>query len=131
MDEYLPKGEQFIRKAAIISLASAYTYPGDKSKSQILDMYIEASTFGLSQLKYADEKKEGSFMHALNKQLEDEEESDMQQTSLILNDFLVQDYVNSNYSMSGTEFKSAISAYDIQSEDKFMEQINKVVEQLK
>jgi hypothetical protein len=50
-------------------------------------------------------------------------EADMEQTKLIVLDFLVQDYAYTVHNLRSTEFKSAVSAFGIQDLDICAEQI--------
>ena len=122
MDSYLPKGEAFISKAARISLASPFTYGGALTKSQITQIYTEAVDFGLEHLKSS-----SSFHDELAQQVM---EADMEQTKLIVLDFLVQDYAYTVHNLRSTEFKSAVSAFGIQDLDICAEQIQKIVKEL-
>ena len=50
MEEYLPSGEPYVRKAIRFSMSSPYIYSGGKSESEISDQYKAASDFGLQLL---------------------------------------------------------------------------------
>lgn len=120
----MPSGKTFVRHASIFSLSSPYIYDGKKSKQEILDIYLEAVEFGISQLG----KKEGS-KGSLLQELENQEFSDSENLVIIF-DFLLQDYVHNNYQMSGTEFKSAMSAYNLQEDPKFIQIVERIGDSL-
>jgi hypothetical protein len=122
MDTYLPKGEEFVRKSTLLALSSPFTYTGNKSKQEMIDIYVEACNFGVSHLKSST-----SFAKELADQAID---SDLQQTTLLVLDFLIMDYVYDKFGMQGTEFKSAISAFGIQEEERCQQQIQEVVKVL-
>lgn len=50
MEVYLPSGEAYIRKAIRFSMSSPYVYAGNKSKTEIIDIYTTASDWGLKLL---------------------------------------------------------------------------------
>jgi len=87
MDVYLPGGEQFLRTACTISLSSPYTYKGDRSADDIMQVYQQAVDFGLEQIK--SNKDEAHFGNILAAEKDDE----FEQTLLIVMDYLVQDHV--------------------------------------
>ena len=47
MEQYLPPGEQYIKKALRFSLSSPFTFEGDYSSAQVVNMYKEASEFAI------------------------------------------------------------------------------------
>jgi len=47
MEQYLPPGEQYIKRALRFSLASPFTFEGSQSADQIVQIYKEASDFGI------------------------------------------------------------------------------------
>ena len=47
MEQYLPPGEQYIKKALRFSLSSPFTFEGPQSSDQIVKMYRDASEFGI------------------------------------------------------------------------------------
>ena len=50
MEVYLPSGEPYIRKAIRFSMSSPFIYEGNKSESEIVEIYTKASNFGLALL---------------------------------------------------------------------------------
>ena len=47
MEQYLPPGEQYIKKALRFSLSSPFTYDGSLSAAEIIKIYKEASDFAI------------------------------------------------------------------------------------
>lgn len=101
---YLPSGESYIRKAIRFSMSSPYNYTGSKSQQEIVDIYKQASDFGLNLLI-------GSA--SFNKVLLDHGELDDEQDKLIILDYLVIDFVKYTFGMGSNTFKAAISSFDL------------------
>ena len=74
-------------------------------------LYREAIKFGLGHVGKVNTDG-NTFMKALTDQSYSDE--DFEQSQLLVFDFLVQDYLYNKHGLSGTDFKSAISAYRIQ-----------------
>lgn len=47
MEQYLPPGEQYIKKALRFSLSSPFTFEDDFSSAQVVNMYKDASEFAI------------------------------------------------------------------------------------
>ena len=54
-----------------------------------------------------------------------------EQDKLIVLDYLVIDHVNNHHKLNSSEFKSAISAYDLYHDPAIQSQIQKIVDSLK
>lgn len=119
MEVYLPSGEPYIRKAIRFSMSSPYKYEGEKTESKIIEIYKEASDFGLKMLVDS---------QVFNNVLLDQGELDDEQDKLIILDYLVIDYVKAHHGLSSNSFKSAISAYGLLEQSDLRGQIEKIVQ---
>ena len=127
MEVNLPHGDTFLKYATIVSQSSPFIYLGNKTRSEVLEVYRSAVDFGISQLGKSQLSNPQSLLAHL---MEQSFASDAQENLLIVFDFLVQDYVLNHYQMSATELKSAISAFDLQEDPEFLEIIEKIVENI-
>lgn len=75
----------------------------------------------------AAKSKSNSFLAKLCEQTFTE---DQQEDIIIIFDFLVQDYVFYHHKITGTELKSAISAYNLQDSEKFKQTTQQVIASL-
>ena len=131
MDVYLPSGETYIKRALLFSLSSPFAYTGSLSEEEVLKIYLEATDFALNLILKGttdgstpkDDKS--SFVSVLEKnQIDDEQEK------LIMLDYIMIDYVKNRVGLSSCEFKSAISAYNLQSQKPLEAQFSKIATQI-
>jgi hypothetical protein len=100
MEQYLPPGEQYIKKALRFSLSSPFTFEGSQTEVEITKMYKEASDFAIQMVtvgKANDEKSDPSanFNKILVENLGDDE-----QDKLIVLDYIIIDYVLEHFGLS-------------------------------
>lgn len=119
MEMYLPSGESYIRKAIRFSMSSPYNYKGSKSPQEIVDIFKQASDFGLNLLV-------GSA--SFNKVLVEHGELDDEQDKLIILDYLVIDFVKATHGMASNTFKAAISSFDLLEDSEMQKQLEKIVQ---
>lgn len=88
-------------------------------------MHKEAIDFGLTNL---DKNTKGSFLEDLMDQCM---EGEMEQTSLIILDFMITDFVFHKHGLTSTHFKSALSAFGVQNDEEFGATVSKIAAALK
>lgn len=104
-----------------VALASPFVYKGDKTKEEILEIYKGAVEFALGQFGKEQMAKKDSFMSLGQYSPEDP-------ANLVITfDFLIQDWVSHHHQMNEQEFKAAVSAFDLQSNDEFKLTVLKIV----
>ena len=91
-----------------------FTYNGKKSSDEILKIYQDASDFAISLITkgFAPSEKNDAktnFKTILTEVVGTDDEQD----KLIVLDYLIIDYVIHHQSMSSSQIKSAISAYEL------------------
>lgn len=118
MDVYLPSGEAYVRKAICFSMSSPFKFSGKQNAQEIMNIYTEASNFALEKLK------NGSVFNDI---LGQQTELDDEQDKLIILDYLVIDYIREKHNINSKDFKSAVSAMDLLSNNDFNGQVTKIV----
>lgn len=131
VNHHLSHGKEYTLRASTLSLNSPFSYNGNKTKQEILDIYNDAVNFAIDHICKSNKTGTQCLYHIIQsqKQYENEEE-DIHQCVVIVFDFVVQDYILHNYGISGTEFKSAICAFGIQEDDSFKALIQRLADQL-
>uniref|UniRef100_A0A7S3CN90 Uncharacterized protein n=1 Tax=Strombidium rassoulzadegani TaxID=1082188 RepID=A0A7S3CN90_9SPIT len=127
MDEYLPSGETYIQRALFFSLSSPFNYSGSLGEQEIEKLYLEATDFALNLILKgttdgsAPKDDKCNFAKVLEKnQIDDEQEK------LIMLDYIMIDFVKNRASLSSCEFKSAVSAYDLQNKKSLQDQFSRI-----
>jgi len=132
LEDYLPAGEQYIRKALKFSMQSPFTFTLNMTEKKVLDIYSEGITFATDKVSSKDDS--GFEKYLMTIIMEDADQNRMGQTEqeekLILLDYLFIDYVKHKHDMDSSEIKSGISAYGIDLSDTFAEKTQNVVDAL-
>lgn len=120
-------GESYFDRTALLSLSSPYNYTGDKTKEEILKILSEAIDFALGQISFQQGVEN---LHTILEEQSFNDECEFSMNQFLVYDILVTDYVFSKYGITGTDFKSAICAYDLISGSELDAQMKKVSEGL-
>ena len=102
MEQYLPPGEQYIKKALRFSLSSPFTFEGPQSSEQIIKMYKDASEFGIKLITVGTIEGEKADPESNFKKILVDNLGDDEQDKLIVLDYLVIDYVLDKYDLSSS-----------------------------
>lgn len=91
-------------------MSSPFKFGGKQNAQDILNIYTEASNFALKMLK------SGSVFNDI---LGQQTDMDDEQDKLIILDYLVIDYLREKHNLNSKDFKSAVSAMDLLSNNDF------------
>jgi hypothetical protein len=102
MEQYLPPGEQYIRKALRFSLSSPFTFNGAHSAADIIKIYKDASDFAIRMISIGNTPTETVSAETNFRTILIENLGDDEQDKLIVLDYLIIDFVLENHNLSSS-----------------------------
>lgn len=135
MEQFLPAGEQYIRRALLYSMQSPFTFSSNQSAKEIEVIYKDAIDFAIGAITGKGNTPSGietsSFKQVFVQMLEEVQDTNDEQDKLIVLDYLFIDYILYHHKLTSTQIKSAICAYELIEGPVVQGQIQKVVESFK
>lgn len=119
LNKYLSTGKEYTFRACQLCMNSPFAYAGNKSREEIITIYEEAVQWATDQICGSKDKESECVHHIIQNQRTFDDQENIHQTLVIVFDFITQDYILYKYGISGTEFKSAICAFDLCHEPRF------------